>query len=218
MAVIFSRSFDQYVRLAAACAALAAVTGIGAYAYFSHPQVIEAGYQPVQPVAYSHQLHAGQLGMDCYYCHSTVYKAAHAAIPPTETCMNCHTKVKTQSPLLTKVRESYATGQPIEWVKVHKLPDFVYFNHQAHVNSGVSCVSCHGRVDQMAEVKQVSPLSMSWCLDCHRNPAPNLRPVEFVTRLDWTPDRIGQDPVELGRKIIAEKQIQPPQNCSACHR
>jgi len=153
--------------------------------------------------------------MDCYYCHHTIYKAAYAAIPPTATCMNCHTRIKPQSERLLKVRESYASGQSIPWVQVHKLPDYVYFNHQAHIAAGVSCVSCHGRVDQMDIVKQVQPLSMGWCLDCHRNPAPNLRPVEYVTKLGWEPDR---DPAEIGHEIIAAKHINPPQNCSGCHR
>ena len=153
--------------------------------------------------------------MDCRYCHFTVEKSAFAAIPPTEVCMNCHVRVKPQSPQLQVVRDSYARGEPIPWVKVHRLPDYVYFNHQAHVSAGVSCVSCHGRVDQMIEVKQVEPLSMAWCLDCHRNPAPKLRPVELVTKLDWQPDR---DPAEIGREIMRTKQIDPPLTCSGCHR
>jgi hypothetical protein len=155
------------------------------------------------------------MGMDCLYCHTTVDKAAHAAVPPSETCMNCHHKVKEKSALLAPVREAYETGKPLEWVKVHTLPDYVYFNHSAHVTVGVSCVSCHGRVDQMVEVKQVEPLSMGWCLDCHRNPAPNLRPVEFVTKLDWQPQG---DPAAYGRQLIEAKGIKPPQNCSGCHR
>jgi hypothetical protein len=113
------------------------------------------------------------------------------------------------------VRRSYETDAPIPWVKVHRLPDYVFFNHSAHINSGVSCVTCHGRVDQMIEVKQVKSLTMAWCLDCHRNPAANLRPVELVTNLAWKPEG---DPAELGRKIIAEKKIVPPTNCSGCHR
>jgi hypothetical protein len=215
MALIFPKSADRYVRLAAGLAALVALSGIGLYAYFSHPRVIDTGYSPVQPVPYSHKLHAGNLGMDCFYCHYTVNKAAFAAIPPTQVCMNCHTRVRPESPNLVKVRDSFATGEPIPWVKVHRLPDYVYFNHQAHVTAGVSCVSCHGRVDQMVEVRQVQPLNMAWCLDCHRNPAPNIRPVALVTRLDWTPDR---DPAEIGRELIAEKHINPPTNCSGCHR
>ncbi len=215
MSAIFPKSIDKTVRALAAAIAVMALAGIATYAYFSQPKVLDTGYTPVQPVAYSHKLHAGNLGIDCRYCHSTVERSSYAAIPATETCMNCHVRVKAQSPLLTRVRESYATGEPVPWVKVHKLPDYVYFNHSAHLSAGVSCVSCHGRVDQMIEVKQVQPLSMAWCLQCHRNPAPNLRPAALVTKLDWTPDR---DPAEIGREIIQAKHIAPPVNCSGCHR
>jgi hypothetical protein len=123
--------------------------------------------------------------------------------------------VKTTSALLEPVRRSYATGEPVPWVRVHRLADYVYFNHSSHVTAGVSCVSCHGRIDQMIEVRQVKPLNMNFCLECHRNPAPNLRPVNQVTNLAWVPDR---DPVEIGKEIIAEKHINPPVNCSGCHR
>lgn len=212
---LFSKKHDLLARTLTALLGVGALGGAAAYTYFSHPKVIDVGYQPKQPVPYSHKLHAGNLGMDCFYCHNTVEKAAHAAIPSTETCMNCHARVKPQSPLLAPIRDSYASNKSMEWVKVHKLPDYVYFNHSAHISAGVSCVSCHGRVDQMIEVKQVQSLSMGWCLECHRNPAANLRPVELVTRLDWKPDR---DPVEIGREIIAEKKIAPPVQCSGCHR
>jgi menaquinone reductase, multiheme cytochrome c subunit len=215
MALIFPKSFDKYVRILGSLAGMAVVVGISGYTYFSHPKVVEVGYAPEQPVAYSHKLHAGNMGLDCTYCHYTVTKAAYAAIPATEVCMNCHARVKTQSPKLTRVRDSYADGSPIPWVKVHRLPDYVYFNHQAHVTAGVSCVSCHGRVDQMIEVKQEKPLNMGWCLECHRNPAPNIRPADLVTKLDWVPDR---DPAQIGREIIAAKHINPPTNCSGCHR
>ena len=215
MALLFPKSTDKYVRIVAALVGLLVLGGAAFAVYVGHPQVIMTGYQPVQPVPYSHKLHAGDLGMDCYYCHFTANKAAFAAVPPTEVCMNCHTRVKPQSPRLTKVQESYRNGTPIEWVRVHRLPDFVFFNHQAHVTAGVSCVSCHGRVDQMVEVKQVQPLNMAFCLDCHRNPAPNIRPPEQVTNLAWKPDR---DPAAIGHEIIQQKGINPPQNCSGCHR
>jgi hypothetical protein len=217
MAAIFPKSSDIILKVAGALLGLGALGGICAYTYLSYPTVIDTGYQPVQPVPYSHKLHAGQLGLDCYYCHFTVYKAAYAAVPPTETCMNCHNRVKTTSDRLAVVRASYATGQPIPWVQIHRLPDFVYFNHSAHVTAGGSCVSCHGRIDQMIEVHQEKPLNMAFCLDCHRNPAPNVRPAELVTKLDWVPEN-GQDPAEIGRAIIAEKHISPPTNCSGCHR
>jgi hypothetical protein len=215
MPPIFPKQSDKLVRVCAGALLGVVVLGIGVFAYVSRPEYFNTGYTPVQPVAYSHKLHAGNLGLDCRYCHSTVERSGYAAIPATETCMNCHARVKTQSPLLQPVRDSYASGQPIPWVKVHRLPDFVYFNHKAHVSAGVSCLSCHGRVDQMIEVKQVEPLSMAWCLDCHRNPAPKLRPAALVTRLDWTPDR---DPAEIGREILAARHLQPPTNCSGCHR
>jgi hypothetical protein len=215
MAAIFPKSSDLILKVAGAIMGLGAVAGVSAYAYYTYPSVIDTGYQPVQPVAYSHKLHAGQMGLDCYYCHSTVYKAAFAAVPSTNTCMNCHTKVKTDSPRLEVVRESARTGQAIPWVQIHRLPDYVYFNHEAHLNAGVSCVFCHGRIDQMIEVQQDKPLNMAFCLDCHRDPAPNLRPTELVTKLDWVPDR---DPRAIGEEIVAQKHINPPVQCSGCHR
>lgn len=215
MSLIFPKSIDKNLRIAVGVVGLLLIGGGGVVGYLLSPKVTNTGYSPTQPVAYSHKLHAGNMGMDCLYCHSTVDKAAYAAIPATEVCMNCHERVKPQSPEIIKVRESYATGNPIPWVKIHRLPDYVYFNHRVHVTAGVSCVSCHGRIDQMTEVKQVKELTMAWCLECHRNPEANIRPAELVTRLDWKPDR---DPAEIGREIIAAKHILPPTNCSGCHR
>jgi len=215
MAAIFGKATDKYFRIMAPVILIGAAAGLGLVAYLGDPVVRETGYAPRQPVEYSHKLHAGNLGMDCRYCHFTVEKSAHAAIPQTEVCMNCHVRVKPDSALLQPVRDSYATGEPIPWVKIHKLPDYVYFNHKAHVTAGVSCMSCHGRVDQMAVVKQVEPLSMAWCLDCHRNPVTKVRPVKEVTNLGWVPDR---DPAEIGKELIEAKGINPPTNCSACHR
>ena len=131
---------------------------------------LNVGYAPVQPVPYSHALHVGELGLDCRYCHTTVEDTSFAALPPTQTCMNCHTNIRSTSPLLEPVFKSNQTGEPVPWVKVHDLPDYVYFNHSAHVDKGVSCVSCHGRIDKMRVVRQAKPLSMGWCLDCHRAP------------------------------------------------
>ncbi|MCL6546698.1 MAG: cytochrome c family protein [Bryobacteraceae bacterium] len=212
---IFPRSADKILRASLVAVLLALAVGISFATWLFHPNRTEVGYAPKQPVAYSHKLHAGDLGMDCRYCHYTVEFAAVAAPPPTEICMNCHKQVGVNSAALAPVRESYAKGTPIPWVRVHRLPDFVYFNHSAHVNAGVSCVTCHGRVDQMIEVKQVEPLHMAWCLDCHRNPAPKIRPVELVTKMDWMPDR---DPAEIGKEIIQAKGISPPTDCSGCHR
>lgn len=185
-------------------------------AYFGgSPRTLDTGYAPKQPVPYSHALHAGKLGLDCRYCHTTVEQAAFAALPPTQTCMNCHTKVRAQSDKLALVRESYATGMPIPWVKVHDLPDFVYFNHSAHVRRGVGCVECHGRVDRMEVVTQVQTLSMAWCLGCHRNPDAHLRPPELVTQMEWKP---AEDPLELGRRLRQKNNLNPSQDCTTCHR
>ena len=200
------------------------VIAVGAYA--TAPRTTNVGYSPEQPVPFSHKLHVGQLKMDCRYCHSTVDKAAHAAVPATQTCVNCHSAanpdgsvansaVHTNSLALLAVRESQATGDPIQWERVHDLPDFVYFDHAAHVNRGVSCVSCHGRVDKMEQVYQAKPLTMGWCIDCHRNPEPHLRPQEFITQLDWEPQ---ENPIDLGRRIKESLNINASDNCSTCHR
>ncbi len=179
------------------------------------PSTTDAGYQPRQPVPFSHALHAGELGLDCRYCHNTVEHAAFAAVPPTATCMNCHKLITTDSARLLPVRESAATGDPVPWIKVHDLPDYAYFDHSAHVNAGVGCVSCHGRIDTMEEVRQVNTLSMGWCLDCHRNPEPNLRPKQFITDMTWQPTG---DPVELGKKLREQYDVNPSTDCSTCHR
>jgi hypothetical protein len=185
--------------------------------YGASPKTTDVGYMPQQPVPYSHALHAGQLGLDCRYCHNTVEQAAVAAIPPTGTCMNCHARVWTKSEKLAPVRASLESGNPVEWIKVHDLPDYVYFNHSAHVTRGIGCVSCHGRIDQMEEVYQHEPLSMGWCLNCHREPEKNLRPPEEVTNMAWTPPE-GQDPLEYGKMLREKNNINPPTDCSTCHR
>jgi hypothetical protein len=195
--------------------ATGAVLGIW---YWASPRNVEMGYEPVQPVPYSHKLHAGDLGMDCRYCHTTVEKSPYAAVPPVETCMNCHTVVKYDSPNIAPVRHSYQTGEPLAWVQVHRLPDFAFFDHSRHVNKGVGCVECHGRVDQEERVRVMQPLSMGWCLDCHRNPAPHLRPKDQVTNMLWTPPP-GEDPAVFGAKLAEQYHVNPPVgSCSGCHR
>ena len=187
---------------------------IGFVWYYMSPEYTDVGYQPDQPVPFSHQLHAGQLGMDCRYCHNSVEKAAHAAVPPTETCMGCHNHVKKTSPLLSLVRESYATDKSIPWAKVHMLPEHAHFDHSVHVSGGVGCVECHGRIDQMAKVYQVKPLSMGWCLDCHRNPDPHLRPKNEVTNMAYNALEAGYDPKNDPSRV---RNVEPPQHCGACH-
>ncbi len=212
---VFPQWIDRARPLASVVLAIVPVYVIGVVYYGGSPKTTDVGYMPDQPVPFSHALHAGELGLDCRYCHTTVDKAAFAAVPPTSVCMNCHERIAPDSPLLLPVRESWASGDPIPWVKVHDLPDFVYFDHSAHVARGVSCVSCHGRVDKMDRVRQVETLSMSWCLDCHRNPEAHLRPAEFVTDLDWQP---GEDQAILGERLRLENNIKPSTDCSTCHR
>ncbi|MFL5339392.1 MAG: cytochrome c3 family protein [Gemmataceae bacterium] len=174
-----------------------------------------AGNAPVQPVPFSHEHHAGKLGIDCRYCHTTVEDSAFAGIPPTKTCMNCHSQIWVGSPVLAPVRESYRAGESIPWVRVHRLEDFAYFNHGIHVQKGVGCASCHGRVDEMRLMRQHGSLLMEWCLDCHRQPERHLRPREEVFNLDWKPPG---DQLELGRKLKDEYQVRNLTGCSTCHR
>ena len=198
------------------------------------------GYAPAQPVPFSHALHAGELGMDCRYCHTTVEDASFAAIPDTQLCISCHSPeegvagIAKDSPLLRPVHESYETGRPVEWVKVHDQADFVYFDHSAHVNRGVSCVECHGRVDRMERVYMAENMSMAWCLDCHQQPEMHLRPLEEVTNLAWDPrDHLEAQGVEtegmtrdqaqrqIGLELKEKYNIHSRtymMSCSTCHR
>jgi hypothetical protein len=168
-----------------------------------------------QPVQFSHQHHVGGLGIDCRYCHATVEKAPSAGIPPTKTCMNCHSQIWVTSPYLEIVRASFRDDKPLRWTRVHDLPDFVYFNHSVHVKKGVGCSTCHGRIDRMPLVRQEAPLQMGWCLDCHKNPAKYVRPRELVTQMDYVPPA---DQMDLGRRLVKEYQIQSLTSCSTCHR
>ena len=198
----------------------------------THPTTVNVGHQPKQPVPFSHKTHAGTLKLDCRYCHNTVEDSAYASIPPTATCGNCHggNRVKStisadgqiqnislgviqpESEKLAPIRESLESNQPVHWERVHDLPDFVYFNHSAHVKRGVSCVECHGRIDKMEIVTQVKPLSMKWCLDCHRNPEKRIRDPQLVTQLDL------EIPAEEAKEWAKKLEIQPNVNCSTCHR
>lgn len=213
---IFPRWVDSLKPVVGGLVALAPLYGLALLYYGGSPATTDVGYQPEQPVRYSHALHAGELGIDCRYCHDTVEQAAHAAIPATETCMNCHAAIFAQSELLAVVRESHASGLPLAWIRVHDLPDYAFFDHSIHVQRGVGCAECHGRVDRMEVVYQAAPLTMGWCLDCHRDPAPHLRPLDEITNMAWPPE--GVDREALGRELIATHGIRPPEDCSACHR
>ena len=184
--------------------------------YYASPMYTDVGYRPNQPVPYSHKVHAGDLGLDCRFCHTGVETSPVAGLPPTQTCMNCHNMIKADSENLTLVKESMSSGYPMQWVRVHKSPDYVYFDHSAHITAGVGCTSCHGRIDEMEIVSQEEPLSMGWCLDCHRNPDDHLRPASEVTNMSWTP------PANQAEFAASQKQLldiqAPITDCTGCHR
>ncbi len=221
MPAIFSRSLDGHVRQAGIGLAVAVALVVTGWYYYALPSYTRVGYTPEQPVPFSHELHAGKLGMDCAYCHQSVFESPHASVPTSQTCMNCHNpkkaNVKGTSPLLAPVRTSFDTGRPVEWKKVHKLPEYAYFNHAVHVNKGVSCVSCHGQVNEMAVVRHDKPLTMGWCLQCHNDPHEHLRDVKDVTNLKWKPEG-GKSVGEVGAAIQKDLKVAPPMNCQGCHR
>jgi hypothetical protein len=209
---LFPRWTNQVPAIAGAASLLLFVGVVGAFWYWGTDKFWRMGYTPKQPIEFSHKLHAGDLGMDCRYCHSTVERSSFAAVPPTQTCMNCHAKVKTDSPKLALLRERAADDKPLEWVRVHSLPDHVYFDHSAHLAAGVGCSTCHGRIDQMARVTQKQPLTMGWCLSCHRDAGPALRSASEITKMDWQPKLVQSLRTATGR------MANPPQHCSGCHR
>jgi hypothetical protein len=193
-----------------ACVATAGVD------YYMTPKYTRVGYAPIQPAPFSHAKHVGELGLDCRYCHSTI-DTAGAAVPTAQTCMNCHTQIKAASPALAVVRDSFQTGQSVPWVHVHVMPSFVYFDHSIHLNRGISCVECHGKVNEMDVVTQRKPMSMGFCIDCHRDPAAHVRADGDIFNLDskTIAEAHGMD---AALKFVTERKISPPQSCSGCHR
>ncbi|MGJ0394247.1 MAG: cytochrome c3 family protein [Methylocystis sp.] len=193
-----------------------AIVGI-AYGVMWSPYITGQHLTLEQPVPFSHEHHAGQLGLDCRYCHTSVEKAAFASVPPTHTCMTCHSQLFTNAELLAPVRKSFAEHMPIKWTRVNRLPAYVYFDHSIHIAKGVGCSTCHGRVDRMPLVQQASPLTMAWCLACHRDPAPHLRPREEIFNMSWSPpgdqEQKGSDLVERYHILIDHLS-----DCSVCHR
>jgi len=212
---LFPEWTDKFTRWVVLLLLGAPVYLIALVAYGVSPEAIRIGYQPVQPLPYSHAVHVGELGMDCRYCHNTVERANHAAVPAASVCMNCHTGIWPESTNLLPVREAAAGAAPVEWVRVHDLPDYVYFDHSAHVTRGVGCESCHGRIDHMEVVFQAKALTMQFCLNCHNAPDAQLRDPADVTVMGF---RVAGDPTELGRELRAARKINPPVNCSTCHR
>jgi hypothetical protein len=182
------------------------------------PYVTQQHVARVQPVQFSHAHHVGGMGLDCRYCHTTVERSAFANIPPTKTCMNCHSQIWNQSPEIAPVQESFRTDKSIEWVKVYDLPDYVYFNHSIHVAKGVGCETCHGRIDKMPLVAQHPTLEMSWCLDCHRAPEKHLRPRDQIFTMGYVP---AGDQEVIGERLKAQYHIRPSNElteCWTCHR
>jgi len=219
MSQIFHRRINAFARITLFGAAF-----LAAFAAWVFAELNESSYntramqQREQPVPFSHQHHVGALGLDCRYCHTTVETSGFANIPPTKTCMNCHSQIWTTSPTLEPVRASFRTGASIRWTRVYDLPDFVYFNHSIHVSKGIGCESCHGRVDKMPLTWQENSLQMSWCLDCHRQPERFLRPRENITTMGYQP---AGDQLETGRRLRREYNIQETRvltSCSTCHR
>jgi hypothetical protein len=186
MAQVFDRSSNALARASLVLTGLIVIAlGVALNSLQRSPWVTRQGQRPDQPVPFSHKHHVEGLGLQCQYCHTSVEKSSYAGIPPTKTCMNCHSQIWTDAQLLEPVRHSWATGESIQWIKVHDLPDFVYFNHEIHVNKGIGCASCHGRVDQMPLMYEENSLQMEWCLNCHRNPGVNLRPTAEIYNMAW---------------------------------
>lgn len=216
MPQIFHRSFNTVSRVTI-FGAVFILAGFGwAVARVSRSDYVTGvGVAREQPVPFSHQHHVSGLGIDCRYCHTTVETSAFAGIPPTRTCMNCHSQIWAKSPMLEPVRESLRTGQPLQWQRVHNLADFAYFDHSIHLKKGMGCSTCHGPVHQMALTRQHASLYMEWCLDCHRHPERHVRPRSEIFSMDWTPP---PDQLARGTELVVEYGIRRRQDCSTCHR
>ena len=216
MSDIFPKWTNKLPGLVIAGALLVGTSVTAGVWYYFTPKYTRVGYQPKQPVAFSHAIHADQLGMDCRYCHNGVEKSWYSNIPSASTCMNCHNQVLKDDPKLALVRESAATGKAIPWVQIHKTPDYVYFNHSVHVNRGVSCVKCHGEINKMDEVRHAKPLSMGFCLECHRHPEQHIRDPKDVYNLSLEIAPEVQE--KKGKEFVHDWKVNSSQSCSTCHR
>jgi len=218
MAQIFPRSANWASKASILAVLLVVASVLGVLLNINRIHFVNQVNVPLdQPVPFSHKHHVLGLGLDCRYCHTTVEKGAFAGIPPTETCMTCHSQLYTEAPLLEPVRASYRDNTPIEWNRVHDLPDFVYFNHSIHLSKGIGCQTCHGQVDQMPLMWKVNSLNMEWCIECHKNPAQFIRPRDQVFNMDYQPP---SDQESFGKQLVAEYEVETRQltNCSICHR
>jgi hypothetical protein len=216
MAQIFHRSANTISRVSI-FGALFVIVGLLflAAAIQRSPWITQARVAREQPIQFSHERHVAGNGIDCRYCHTSVEESAFAGIPPTKTCMNCHSQIFSNSAFLEPVRASFTSGKSIEWTRVHDLPDFVYFNHSIHVNKGVGCTTCHGQVDRMPLMWQEESLQMEWCVDCHRSPERYVRPRDQVFSVTY---QAPPDQVQVGQRLVAEYHIQKLTSCSTCHR
>lgn len=218
MVQVFSRYADSVARVAMIAILLLPFIIVGvAYGVMQSSYITGSQVTLEQPVPFSHAHHAGELGLDCRYCHNSVERVAFASVPSTHTCMTCHSQLFTNSDMLKPIRESLIENKPIKWTRVHRLPGYVYFDHSVHVANGVGCSTCHGRVDQMPLVRQTQPLTMAWCLSCHRDPAPNLRPREEIFNMSWTPPK---NQARQGHELVESYHIRVDHlsDCSVCHR
>jgi len=216
MSQIFHRSANTIARVSIFGAVFFIAGLLGLFAEVNRsPWMTGAQVARDQPIQFSHERHVGGNGIDCRYCHTSVEESSFAGIPPTRTCMNCHSQIFANSPFLEPVRESFRSGRSIQWNRVHDLPDFVYFDHSIHVNKGVGCTTCHGQVDRMPLMWQEKSLQMEWCLDCHRAPERYVRPRDAVFRVDYVAP---PNQAEVGARLIEEYQIQKLTSCSVCHR
>jgi Cytochrome c7 and related cytochrome c len=216
MSQIFPKSANAWSKASiGAVLGLVVTIGAGVGVWQRSDYLTAANAFKEQPVQFSHQHHVGGIGIDCRYCHTAVEVSSSAGIPPTKTCINCHSQIWSTSPYLEPVRSSFRDDRPLRWLRVHDLPDFVYFNHSIHVKKGMGCETCHGRVDRMPLMRQQNSLQMEWCLDCHRNPEQYVRPRTEVFTMGYTP-AVAQS--ELGPQLVAEYKIQSLTNCSVCHR
>ena len=216
MSQIFHRSANTIAKVTIFGAIFFVVALLGLFDKVNRsPWMTQARVARAQPLQFSHERHVAGNGIDCRYCHTSVEESRFAGIPPTKTCMNCHGEIFANSPFLAPVRTSFATETPLRWTRVHDLPDFAYFDHSIHVNKGVGCSTCHGRVDRMPLVWQEKSLQMEWCLECHRAPERFVRPQSEVFNAAWEPPA---DQIEQGRKLVQEYGLKPRTSCSTCHR